>query len=66
MANDENKKSEIKSPSLTGPAFAKVLGGLPDTLTAEEVMKKNNPGAREAAPGSFRPSQRSSGDNQKE
>jgi hypothetical protein len=66
MANDSNTKSELKSPSMTGPAFAKALGGLPEKLDCEEVMKRNDPGAREAAPGSFRPESRKGGDNEKE
>lgn len=64
--NDANAISEIESPSMTGPAFAKVLGGLPEKITAEEVMMRNDPGAREAAPGSFRPESRGRSNNEDE
>lgn len=63
---DKQAKSAIPSPNLSGPQYAKVLGGLPPTKSAEEVRKVNNPGARSAAPGSFRPSERTGGDNEKE
>lgn len=65
-SNDSNSKSAIPSPSMTGPAFAKVLGGLPEKLTPEEIMERNDPGARAAAPGSFRPESRGKSSNEKE
>ena len=64
--NDANAVSEIMSPSMTGPAFAKVLGGLPEKLDCEEIMAMNDPGAREAAPGSFRPESRGRSNNEEE
>lgn len=64
--NDSDAKSAITSPSMTGPAFAKVLGGLPEKLDVEEIMERNDPGARSAAPGSFRPESRGKTSNEKE
>lgn len=63
---DKQAKSAIPSPSLTGPKYAKVLGGLPPTKSVEQIMKANDPGARTAAPGSFRPSERKGGNNKTE
>ncbi len=48
-------KSEVKSPSDTVMELVPKLGGMPKTLTADEVAKKNMPSGRSAAPESFRP-----------
>lgn len=61
---DKKADSSIISPSMDGVEFAKVLGGLPKKMDVEAIMKVNNPGAREAAPGSFRPEARGGGDNE--
>lgn len=51
---DKPAKSDV-NPTSTKKTFAAKLGGMPKQLTVEEVIKKNDPGSRSAAPGSFRP-----------
>lgn len=51
---DKPAKSDI-NPTSTKKTFAAKLGGMPKTMDVENIIKANDPGARKAAPGSFRP-----------
>lgn len=57
---DKQAKSDVKSPSLTGMDLVPKLGGMPKTLSVDQVIKANEPNSRTPAPDSFRPSERSS------
>lgn len=59
---DKKAESDIKSPSKTGMDLVPKLGGMPPKLDPDQIIKKNSPGDRSAAPGSFRPSERTAGD----
>lgn len=48
-------KSSVPSPRDTQAVNLKALGGMPPQKEVKAIMEVNTPGARKAAPASFRP-----------
>lgn len=55
MAEAKTAKSSVVSPRDTQAQNLKTLGGMPPKKDVPAIMSVNTPGARKAAPDSFRP-----------
>lgn len=53
MENKKEATSDVKSPT-KGTEFIKILGGMPEKKTVEEIAKVNSPEGHKRAPGSVR------------